>query len=128
MSHERVKAFAEGRSDDLDSLVTVCPVSQSDFVSSKLTESLEKKMVSPLTASAGAMPSWCSQLMAECSFLFSFEERNKNFLLTVLRSPLFQSSTFFKLCCTNDGCLRPSKCFSRKRKTVKRSVQVWVQF
>ncbi|KAI3965094.1 hypothetical protein MKX01_014025 [Papaver californicum] len=92
MSHERVKAFAEGKSDDLDSLaVSVCPVPQSEFVSSKLTEKLEQQMVNPSAVSAGAMPSWCSQLMAECPFLFSFEARNRYFLLTVLRSPLDQS-------------------------------------
>ncbi|KAI3896011.1 hypothetical protein MKW92_017974 [Papaver armeniacum] len=92
MSHERVKAFAEGKSDDLDSLaVSVCPVPQSEFVSSKLTEKLEQQMVNPAAVSAGAMPAWCSQLMAECPFLFSFEARNKYFLLTVIRSPLVQS-------------------------------------
>ncbi|KAI3949984.1 hypothetical protein MKW92_017096 [Papaver armeniacum] len=87
MSHERVKVFAEGKSDDLDSLtVTVVPVPQSEFVSSKLTEKLEQQMVNPSAVCAGAMPSWCSQLMAECPFLFSFEARNKYFLLTTLRS------------------------------------------
>ncbi|RZC76532.1 hypothetical protein C5167_000633 [Papaver somniferum] len=92
MSHERIKAFAEGKSDDLDSLaVSVCPVPQSEFVSSKLTEKLEQQMVNPSAVSAGAMPAWCSQLMAECPFLFSFEARNKYFLLTVIRSPLVLS-------------------------------------
>ncbi|KAI3951878.1 hypothetical protein MKW92_021484 [Papaver armeniacum] len=87
MSHERGKVFAEGKSDDLDSLaVTVVPVPQSEFVSSKLTEKLEQQMVNPSAVCAGAMPSWCSQLMAECPFLFSFEARNKYFLLTTFRS------------------------------------------
>ncbi|RZC83782.1 hypothetical protein C5167_046560 [Papaver somniferum] len=92
MSHERIKAFAEGKSDDLDSLaVSVCPVPQSEFVSSKLTEKLEQQMANPPAVAAGAMPAWCSQLMAECPFLFSFEARNKYFLLTVIRSPLVLS-------------------------------------
>ncbi|KAI3838927.1 hypothetical protein MKX03_002703 [Papaver bracteatum] len=92
MSHERVKAFAEGKSDDLDSLaVTVVPVPQNEFVSSKLTEKLEQQMVNPSAVCAGAIPSWFSQLMAECPFLFSFEARNKYFLSTTLRSQPAQS-------------------------------------
>ncbi|XP_026416455.1 E3 ubiquitin-protein ligase UPL4-like [Papaver somniferum] len=92
ISHERVKAFTKGKSDDLDSLaVTVIPVPLSEFVSSKLTEKLEQQMVNPSAVCAGAMPSWCSQLMAECPFLFSFEARNKYFLLTALRSQPAQS-------------------------------------
>ncbi|OVA09927.1 HECT [Macleaya cordata] len=91
MSHERVKAFAEGKSDDLDTVaVKVCPVPQSEFVSSKLTEKLEQQMGDSLAVSAGAVPSWCSQLIGECPFLFSFEARCKYFLLTAFGSSRVQ--------------------------------------
>lgn len=80
ISHERMRAFAEGRIDNLDNLkVTVSAVLQNEFVSSKLTEKLEQQMRDPLAVSIGGMPSWCGQLMTSCPFLFSFELRRKYF-------------------------------------------------
>ncbi|KAA8518803.1 hypothetical protein F0562_016423 [Nyssa sinensis] len=82
MSHERMHAFAEGRIDNLDHLkVAVSAVLQNEFVSTKLTEKLEEQMQDPLSVSVGGMPSWCSQLMASCPFLFGFEARCKYFRL-----------------------------------------------
>ncbi|KAA8516515.1 hypothetical protein F0562_016979 [Nyssa sinensis] len=82
MSRERIYAFAEGRIDNLDNLqVAVSSVLQNEFVSSKLTEKLEQQMRDPLCVSIGGMPSWCSQLMVSCPFLFGFEARCKYFRL-----------------------------------------------
>ncbi|KAI3442972.1 HECT domain-containing protein [Psidium guajava] len=83
MSFERMAAFAEGRTDDLDDLKVMAPlVLQNEFVSSKLTEKLEQQMRDPLAVSTGGMPSWCNQLMDSCPFLFSFEARHKYFHLS----------------------------------------------
>ncbi|WCJ34586.1 E3 ubiquitin-protein ligase UPL4 [Euphorbia peplus] len=83
MSCERVRAFSEGLVDNLDDLkVVVHSVSQNEFVSSKLTEKLEQQMRDSLAVSVGGMPLWCSQLMAACPFLFSFEVRCKYFRLS----------------------------------------------
>ncbi|KAF9680312.1 hypothetical protein SADUNF_Sadunf06G0108100 [Salix dunnii] len=83
MSRERINAFAEGLIDNLGNLkVEVHPVSQNEFVSSKLTEKLEQQMRDSLAVSIGGMPVWCNQLMDSCSFLFSFEVRCKYFRLS----------------------------------------------
>ncbi|XP_065854953.1 E3 ubiquitin-protein ligase UPL4 [Euphorbia lathyris] len=83
MSCERARAFSEGLIDNLDNLkVVVHSVSQNEFVSSKLTEKLEQQMRDSLAVSVGGMPLWCSQLMASCPFLFSFEVRCKYFRLS----------------------------------------------
>ncbi|KAG5243613.1 E3 ubiquitin-protein ligase [Salix suchowensis] len=83
MSRERIHAFAEGLIDNLGNLkVEVHPVSQNEFVSSKLTEKLEQQMRDSLAVSTGGMPVWCNQLMHSCSFLFSFEVRCKYFRLS----------------------------------------------
>ncbi|KAF7818581.1 E3 ubiquitin-protein ligase UPL4 [Senna tora] len=82
MSRERVCAFAEGKLDNLDSLKVAVPsVPQNEFVSVKLTEKLEQQMRDSLAVSIGGMPLWCSQLMATCPYLFSFEARCKYFKL-----------------------------------------------
>ncbi|KAL0409876.1 UNVERIFIED_CONTAM: E3 ubiquitin-protein ligase UPL4 [Sesamum latifolium] len=90
MSRERTCAFAEGRTDDLDNLnLAVSEVPQNEFVNKKLTEKLEQQMRDPMAVSVGAMPSWCTQLMAWCPFLFGFEARCKYFHLAALgRSPV----------------------------------------
>ncbi|KAL2481452.1 E3 ubiquitin-protein ligase UPL4 [Abeliophyllum distichum] len=90
ISRKRECAFGEGREDDLDKFnVAVYDVPQNEFVNSKLTEKLEQQMRDPSTVSAGAMPSWCTQLMACCPFLFGFEARFKYFHLAALgQSPV----------------------------------------
>ncbi|KAL0309763.1 UNVERIFIED_CONTAM: E3 ubiquitin-protein ligase UPL4 [Sesamum radiatum] len=90
MSRERTCAFAEGRTDDLDKLnLAVSEVPQNEFVNKKLTEKLEQQMRDPMAVSVGAMPAWCTQLMAWCPFLFGFEARCKYFHLAALgRSPV----------------------------------------
>lgn len=91
MSRERIYAFAEGRFDDLDKLkILVSNVVQNEFVNSKLTEKLEQQMRDPLAVSIGGMPSWCSQLVNSCPFLFSFEARSKYFKLAALGQPQVQ--------------------------------------
>ncbi|XP_052173032.1 E3 ubiquitin-protein ligase UPL4 isoform X2 [Diospyros lotus] len=82
MTRQRMHAFAEGRTDNLDDLqVSVLGVPQNEFVSSKLTEKLEQQMRDPLAISMGSLPLWCSQLMTSCPFLFAFEVRCKYFRL-----------------------------------------------
>ncbi|KAL0375121.1 UNVERIFIED_CONTAM: E3 ubiquitin-protein ligase UPL4 [Sesamum radiatum] len=90
MSRDRTCAFAEGRTDDLDNLnLAVSEVPQNEFVNKKLTEKLEQQMRDPMAVSVGAMPAWCTQLMAWCPFLFGFEARCKYFHLAALgRSPV----------------------------------------
>ncbi|XP_014491916.1 E3 ubiquitin-protein ligase UPL4 isoform X2 [Vigna radiata var. radiata] len=91
LSRERIWAFAKGKVDDLDSLkITVPSVPQNEFVSSKLTEKLEQQMRDSLAVSVGGMPLWCSQLMASCPFLFSFEARCKYFKLKAFGQPQVQ--------------------------------------
>ncbi|KAG4152318.1 hypothetical protein ERO13_D04G115800v2 [Gossypium hirsutum] len=82
MSCERVRAFAEGRNDNLDNLkVMVRSVSQNEFVSSRLTGKLEQQMQDAFTLSTGGMPLWCNDLVSSCPFMFSFEARCKYFRL-----------------------------------------------
>lgn len=89
MYHTRVSEFVEGGIDDFDELnLDVDEVPQNEFVNKKLTEKLEQQMRDPMAVSVGAMPAWCSQLIARCPFLFSFEARLKYFHLVALgRSP-----------------------------------------
>uniref|UniRef100_A0A803N3D8 HECT-type E3 ubiquitin transferase n=1 Tax=Chenopodium quinoa TaxID=63459 RepID=A0A803N3D8_CHEQI len=82
VSYERMNAFAEGKIDDLDELKVALPrLSQYEFVSSRLSDKLEQQMRDPSSVHVGAMPLWCSQLIARCPFLFSFEARCKFFQL-----------------------------------------------
>ncbi|EEF37151.1 ubiquitin protein ligase E3a, putative [Ricinus communis] len=90
MSRERIHAFSAGLIDNLDNLeVAVHSVSQNEFVSSKLTEKLEQQMRDSFAA-VGGMPLWCSQLMASCPFLFSFEARCKYFRLSAFGTQQIQ--------------------------------------
>ncbi|GAY52353.1 hypothetical protein CUMW_141130 [Citrus unshiu] len=100
ISHERIRAYAEGRFDNLDDLkVAVHSLRQNDFVNSKLTEKLEQQMRDSAAVSTGGVPSWCNQLMASCPFLFSFEARCKYFQLAafaprqVQPHPLYRSNS-----------------------------------
>ena len=82
MSCERIRAFAEGRIDNLDNLkVMVHSAPQNEFVNSRLTEKLEQQMRDTFTLSTGGMPLWCNELIASCPFLFSFEARSRYFQL-----------------------------------------------
>ncbi|XP_068492521.1 E3 ubiquitin-protein ligase UPL4-like [Phaseolus vulgaris] len=88
ISRERIHAFAKGKVGDLDSLkITVPSIPQNEFVNTKLSEKLEQQMRDSLVVSVGAMPLWCSQLMASCPFLFSFEARCKYFKLEAFSGP-----------------------------------------
>jgi len=88
ISRERIHAFAKGKVGDLDSLkITVASIPQNEFVNTKLSEKLEQQMRDSLVVSVGAMPLWCSQLMASCPFLFSFETRCKYFKLEAFSGP-----------------------------------------
>ncbi|CAK9164785.1 unnamed protein product [Ilex paraguariensis] len=85
MARDRTSAFAEGRIGNLDNImIAVSDVLQNEFVSCKLTEKLEQQMQDHLAVSIGGMPSWCTQLMASCPFLFGFEARTKYFRLAAL--------------------------------------------
>lgn len=87
MSHERLNAFAEGRIDNFDHLkVTIPAVPQAEFVSGRLSDKLKQQMQDPLAVHVAGMPSWCSQLMDACPFLFSFEARRMYFCSTVFGS------------------------------------------
>ncbi|XP_027173820.1 E3 ubiquitin-protein ligase UPL4 isoform X1 [Coffea eugenioides] len=88
MSRDRMNSFLKCQIDNLyDWKVEAFGVSQSEFVNSKLTEKLEQQMRDPLAVSVGGMPSWCSQLMASCPFLFGFEARCKYFRLAAFGQP-----------------------------------------
>lgn len=85
MYRERMNRFVKGTIDNLDNWnIEANGVHQNEFVSSKLTEKLEQQMRDPLSVSIGGMPSWCSQLMAACPFLFGFEARCRYFRLAAL--------------------------------------------
>lgn len=91
MSHERIRAFAEGRINSLDNIkLSVPSVSQNEFVNSKLTEKLEQQMRDFSAVSIGGMPLWCKELMDSCPFLFSFEARRKYFQMVVFGMPQYQ--------------------------------------
>ncbi|XP_057535729.1 E3 ubiquitin-protein ligase UPL4 isoform X2 [Amaranthus tricolor] len=80
--YERINAFGQGRFDNLNELKVALPaLSQNEFVSCRLTEKLEQHMRDPSAVHIGAMPLWCSQLIARCPFLFNFESRFKFFQL-----------------------------------------------
>lgn len=82
MCRDRLNIFVKCRIDNLyDWKVEAFGVPQNEFVNSKLTEKIEQQMRDPLAVSIGGMPSWCSQLMASCPFLFGFEARCKYFRL-----------------------------------------------
>lgn len=82
VSYQQMNHFSEGKIDNLDKLeVSVPTLSQYEFVNSKLTKKLGQQMREPSAVHVGAMPLWCSQLMAWCPFLFSFEVRWKYFQL-----------------------------------------------
>ncbi|XP_062117154.1 E3 ubiquitin-protein ligase UPL4 isoform X2 [Humulus lupulus] len=118
ISQERMGAFAEGKLHDLDRLkISAVPsVPQNEFVSSKLTEKLEQQMRDRMAVSIGGMPSWCSQIMASCPFLFSFEARCKYFRLGAFgQLPLSHSDSGMAI----DRRLR-SGGFSRKKFLVSR--------
>lgn len=85
ISRERVYAYAEERTSDLDNLkFDYFFVPQTEFVNSKLTDKLEQQMRDPFAISVGGMPYWCTQLMDSCPFLFGFEARCKYFRLAIL--------------------------------------------
>ncbi|XP_057778989.1 E3 ubiquitin-protein ligase UPL4 [Salvia miltiorrhiza] len=92
MYRARVSEFAEGGIHDFEKLnFSVDEIPQNKFVNKKLTEKLEQQMRDPMAVSAGAMPAWCSQLIAWCPFLFSFEARCKYFYLVALGRLLHQT-------------------------------------
>ncbi|XP_042440101.1 E3 ubiquitin-protein ligase UPL4-like [Zingiber officinale] len=87
LTDERIGAFAEGRIDNFDDLKLIASsVPEVEFVSSKLTDKLEQQMRDNLVLQTGCFPTWCSQLMNACPFLFSFEARLKYFYLTAFGS------------------------------------------
>lgn len=91
-SHERILAFAEQKLGNLNDLrVIIRSLQQNEFVNSKLTEKLEQQMRDSSAVATGGMPSWCTQLMASCPFLFSFEARCKYFRLAALGPRQVQS-------------------------------------
>lgn len=81
---ERIFSYAEGGIEDLDNLRITLPVSQNEFVNTKLTEKLEQQMQDPLASYDGGMPAWCTKLLTCCPFLFSFDSRCKYFRLVAL--------------------------------------------
>ncbi|KAF6150541.1 hypothetical protein GIB67_030342 [Kingdonia uniflora] len=87
ISQERNTAFNEGKSSDLDNVVVeVCRVPQTELVSNKLTEKLEKQMRDTLALATFTIPAWCDQLMSAFPFLFSFEARRKYFIMSRIQS------------------------------------------
>ncbi|KAK9068485.1 hypothetical protein SSX86_012599 [Deinandra increscens subsp. villosa] len=95
MSHEKINAFAQGIISDLDGIRAtndgILGIVKNEFINSRLTEKLEQQMRDPLAISTGSMPSWCTELMASCPFLFSFEARCKYFRLAAFGKPQGQT-------------------------------------
>ncbi|KAK9158171.1 hypothetical protein Scep_004745 [Stephania cephalantha] len=94
LSMDKIFAYITGERKDLDDLgriVAVLP--QAEFMNSKLTEKIEQQMRDPLVVSAGSMPSWCTQLVVSCPYLFGFESRCKYFRLITFGSSRFQPSS-----------------------------------
>lgn len=121
MSYEKINAYAEGRirnSEDLK--VVVSSVPQSEFINSKLTEKLEQQLRDRLASSAASMPSWCSQLINVCPFLFSFEVRRKYFSTTVFGTKSLQNQNASSSNSSNDR-RTPRKKFRVSRKNVLKS-------
>ncbi|XP_062179869.1 E3 ubiquitin-protein ligase UPL4 isoform X2 [Phragmites australis] len=87
ISDERNHSFAHGRITNLNDLKAVASsIPQQEFVSAKLTDKLEQQMHDPLVLRSSCLPLWCTELMAACPFLFSFEARWKYFQLTAFGS------------------------------------------
>ncbi|KAL5721492.1 HECT-type E3 ubiquitin transferase [Ranunculus cassubicifolius] len=93
MSQEQKRAFSEGKIEDFDGLVVITPtVPPAEFVNIKMSENLEQQMGDPLSVSAGSMPSWCSQIMITCPYLFGFELKCKYFRQVALGNPTSTNS------------------------------------
>ncbi|KAD3337492.1 hypothetical protein E3N88_33012 [Mikania micrantha] len=95
MSLEKILVFAQGRINNLDGVRAtnegILGMLKNEFINSRLTEKLEQQMRDPLAISTGSMPSWCTQLMASCPFLFTFEARSKYFRLAAFGKSLSQT-------------------------------------
>nr|GMD67633.1 E3 ubiquitin-protein ligase UPL4 isoform X1 [Ipomoea batatas] len=123
ISRERVYAFAEERTNDLDNLkFDYFFVPQTEFVNNKLTDKLEQQMRDPFAVSVGGLPYWCTQLMDSCPFLFGFEARCKYFRLAILGNQPVQQP---QLPSNNSGGLNRRQLsnggFPRKRFMVHRN-------
>ncbi|KAL4560548.1 hypothetical protein LXL04_032701 [Taraxacum kok-saghyz] len=85
ISREKVTEFSKGKIGNLDSVKATNEGSLvNEFVNTRLTEKLEQQMRDPIAVCPGGMPSWCTQLMTSCPFLFSFEARCKYLKLSAL--------------------------------------------
>ncbi|XP_023527252.1 E3 ubiquitin-protein ligase UPL4-like isoform X1 [Cucurbita pepo subsp. pepo] len=121
MSHERIRAFSEGRISTLDNIkLSVPSVSQNEFVNSKLTEKLEQQMRDFSAVSIGGMPLWCKELMDSCPFLFSFEARRKYFRIVVFGMPQQPYVRSYSDLGTSNGVRSSSGGLPRKKALVLR--------
>uniref|UniRef100_A0A7N0TV78 HECT-type E3 ubiquitin transferase n=1 Tax=Kalanchoe fedtschenkoi TaxID=63787 RepID=A0A7N0TV78_KALFE len=85
---ERVYAYVDERINEPNSLLLLGnSVPQKEFVSSRLTEKLEQQMQDPVAVTVGGLPSWWSQLVVSCPFLFAFDARCKYFCLSAIDPP-----------------------------------------
>ncbi|XP_042377997.1 E3 ubiquitin-protein ligase UPL4-like isoform X1 [Zingiber officinale] len=122
LTDERVGAFAEGKIDNLDDLKVIIPsVPELGFVNSKLSDKLEQQLRDPLVLTTGYFPSWCSQLMNSCSFLFSFEARWKYFYLTAFGSLKNQQNSIQHSNSPGTNSSSDSLTFPRKKFKVDRN-------
>ncbi|KAL5711306.1 HECT-type E3 ubiquitin transferase [Ranunculus cassubicifolius] len=120
MSQEQKRAFSEGKKQDLDDLVVITPrVPPSEFVNIKMTEKLEQQMRDSLAVSTGSMPSWCSQLMITCPYLFGFELKCKYFRQVALGSMQVQPHLLTQLVDSN-----PTSPTSRNSRIKRKKFQV----
>ncbi|XP_023005684.1 E3 ubiquitin-protein ligase UPL4-like isoform X2 [Cucurbita maxima] len=136
MSHERIRAFAEGRINTLDNIkLSVTSVPQNEFVNSKLTEKLEQQMRDFSAFSVGGMPLWCKELMDSCPFLFSFDARCKYFQIVAFamshRQPYIRSYSDLRTSNderSNSGGLPRKKVLVHRNKILDSAVKMMDQY
>ncbi|KAL0044182.1 hypothetical protein WJX82_003026 [Trebouxia sp. C0006] len=72
----------KGRTDNSKKLVKHNQVGREEFTSNKLAPKLAQQLKDVLAICGGTLPSWCSQLLFSCKFLFPFDIRRRYFYCT----------------------------------------------
>ncbi|KAL0023887.1 hypothetical protein WJX79_004926 [Trebouxia sp. C0005] len=72
----------KGRTDNSKKLVKHNQVGREEFTSNKLAPKLAQQLKDVLAICGGTLPSWCSQLLFCCKFLFPFDIRRRYFYCT----------------------------------------------
>lgn len=72
----------KGRTDNSKKLVKHNQVVREEFTSNKLAPKLAQQLKDVLAICGNTLPSWCSQLVFSCKFLFPFDIRRRYFYCT----------------------------------------------